>query len=78
MKGIRDFLHGHFYNAGLKVGARPSPSGRNAFGFGAITAIEFAARSRFIPQPKMSRRQPMSWHAGETVNMSIGQGARCW
>src|SRR5438876_4117270 len=76
MKGIRDSCDVFFYNAGLKVGAPAMAKWALAFGFGAPTGIEFGSeKPGLIPQPKMSKKgKPMSWHAGETVNMSIGQG----
>jgi penicillin-binding protein 2 len=76
MKGIRDSCDVYFYNAGLKVGAGSMAKWAHAFGLGATTGIDFGGeKPGLIPQPRMSRKgKPTSWHAGETVNMSIGQG----
>ena len=76
MKGIRDSCDVYFYNAGLKVGAPSMAKWALAFGLGTATGLDFGSeKPGLIPQPKMSRKgKPVSWHAGETVNMSIGQG----
>jgi len=77
MRGIRDSCDVFFYNAGLKVGAPAIAKYATAFGFSTLTGIELGGeKPGLIPQPRFSRRgRPASWHAGETVNMSIGQGA---
>jgi len=77
MRGIRDSCDIFFYNAGLKVGAPAIAKYATAFGFSTLTGIELGGeKPGLIPQPRFSRRgRPASWHAGETVNMSIGQGA---
>ena len=65
-----------FYNAGLKVGAPAMAKYGAAFGFGGATGVELGTEKfGLIPQPKSPRKgKPPVWHAGETVNMSIGQG----
>lgn len=65
-----------FYGAGLKVGAQAIVKYGAAFGFGAPTGIELGSEKfGLLPAPKASRRgRPPVWHAGETVNMAIGQG----
>jgi len=61
-----------FYQAGLKVGGGAIARYARAFGFGASTGIELQGEKYgLIPNPSARR----SWPAGETVNMSIGQGA---
>jgi penicillin-binding protein 2 len=77
LRGIRDSCDVFFYNAGLKVGASAIAKYAAAFGFGAPTGIALGGEKfGFIPQPKLSKKgRPIAWHAGETVNMSIGQGA---
>ncbi len=77
MKGIRDSCDVYFYTAGLKVGAPAIAKWATAFGFAAPTGIDFGGeKPGLIPQPRMSRRgRAAPWHAGETVNMAIGQGA---
>lgn len=62
----------YFYQAGLKVGAPAIARYARAFGLGAATGIELQGEKYgLIPDPSARRR----WPAGETVNMSIGQGA---
>jgi penicillin-binding protein 2 len=65
----------YFYQAGLKVGGGVIARYATAFGFGQPTGIDLSGeKPGLIPQPKRDRRG-RGWHAGETVNMSIGQGA---
>jgi penicillin-binding protein 2 len=77
VRGIRDSCDVYFYTAGLKIGAPAIAKYATAFGFGATTGIDLGGeRFGLIPHPRASRRgAPATWHAGETVNMSIGQGA---
>ncbi len=64
-----------FYNAGLKVGAGTIARYAGAFGFGAATGIELGGEKLgLIPHPA-ARREHRAWTAGDTVNVSIGQGA---
>ncbi len=64
-----------FYEAGLKVGAGTIARYARAFGFGESTGIELQGEKYgLIPNPSV-RRERRSWPAGETVNLSIGQGA---
>jgi penicillin-binding protein 2 len=75
MKGMRDSCDVFFYNAGLKVGAPAIAKYATAFGFGAPTGIDLGSEKfGLIPHPKSGRGKRVTWHAGETVNMSIGQG----
>jgi penicillin-binding protein 2 len=65
----------YFYQAGLKIGAETIGRYARAFGFGDTTGIELSGeKPGLIPGPKRDRRGRLIWHAGETVNMSIGQG----
>jgi penicillin-binding protein 2 len=78
MRGIRDSCDVFFYTAGLKIGAPAIAKYATAFGFGAATGIDLGGeRFGLIPQPRATRRgsPAATWHAGETVNISIGQGA---
>jgi penicillin-binding protein 2 len=77
MRGIRDSCDVFFYTAGLKIGAPAIAKYATAFGFGSTTGIDLGGEKfGLIPQPRASRRGvPATWHAGETVNISIGQGA---
>ncbi|MEK7387256.1 MAG: penicillin-binding transpeptidase domain-containing protein, partial [candidate division NC10 bacterium] len=64
-----------FYQAGLKVGGGTIARYARAFGFGESTGIELGGEKHgLIPNPS-ARRERRSWPAGETVNLSIGQGA---
>jgi len=60
-----------FYQAGLKVGGVTLVRYARAFGFGASTGIELQGE-KYGLMPRPDRR---GWPAGETVNLSIGQGA---
>ncbi len=64
-----------FYQAGLKVGGGMIARYARAFGFGAPTGVALQSEKYgLIPQPS-ARRNRRGWPAGETVNLSIGQGA---
>jgi penicillin-binding protein 2 len=64
-----------FYQAGLKIGGAAIAKYARAFGFGSQTGVDLQAeKAGFLPQPKV-RRGRQTWQAGDTVNMSIGQGA---
>jgi penicillin-binding protein 2 len=64
-----------FYQAGLKVGGATIAKYASLFGFGHLTGVDLQSeKPGFLPQPKV-RRGRQIWQAGETVNMSIGQGA---
>jgi penicillin-binding protein 2 len=66
-----------FYQAGLKVGPSTMARYSRMFGLGDLTGIDLGGEKRGnIPQPRIRLgRRGTSWHGGETVNMSIGQGA---
>jgi penicillin-binding protein 2 len=62
-----------FYQAGLKVGPEAIARYARAFGLGAPAGIDLGAeKPGLIPSPDGTRRR--GWSAGETVNISIGQG----
>ena len=65
-----------FYQAGLKVGADVMAKYSQAFGLGAPTGIDLGGeRFGLVPfSPAQRQRLKRSWLAGDTVNMSIGQG----
>jgi penicillin-binding protein 2 len=67
----------YFYQAGLKIGGATIARYAKAFGLGAPTGIDLPGERRgLIPEPRLrSGRGAKTWYAGETVNMSIGQGA---
>jgi len=64
-----------FYQAGLKVGPEAVARYARAFGLGAVSGIDLGGeKPGLIPSPAWRRGQGRPWHAGDTVNMSIGQG----
>ncbi len=64
-----------FYQAGLKVGAPAIVKYASAFGFGRPTGVDLQSeKAGSLPQPTVKRGRQL-WQAGQTVNMSIGQGA---
>ena len=63
-----------FYQAGLKIGGAAIAKYASAFGFGRPTGVDLQSeKPGLLPQPKVKRGRQI-WQAGETVNMSIGQG----
>jgi penicillin-binding protein 2 len=74
---IRESCNVFFYEKGLKVGGPVIAKYASAFGLGEATQIDLPGEKLgLIPQPKLRRDKRIGgWHAGETVNMSIGQGA---
>jgi penicillin-binding protein 2 len=66
----------YFYQAGLKVGLDAIGRYARAFGLGAATGLELPGEKfGLIPGPDRSRKGRRQWTGGETVNVSIGQGA---
>jgi penicillin-binding protein 2 len=65
-----------FYQAGLKVGGETMARYAHAFGLGASTGIDLGGeRFGLVPfTPGQRPRLKRPWQAGDTVNMSIGQG----
>lgn len=64
-----------FYQAGLKIGGASIAKYASAFGFGRLTGVDLQSeKPGFLPQPKVKKGRQL-WQAGETINMSIGQGA---
>jgi len=64
-----------FYQAGLKVGAPAIVKYASAFGFGRPTGVDLQSeKAGSLPQPTVKRGRQL-WQAGQTVNLSIGQGA---
>lgn len=66
----------YFYRAGLKVGVEVLTRYAKAFGLGALTGIALPGeRPGLVPSPDVTRgRRGWAWQAGDTVNLSIGQG----
>lgn len=67
----------YFYHFGLRIGGAAIARYATAFGLGQKTDVGFPGeKPGLIPSPRPGRgRRGGGWHAGETVNMSIGQGA---
>jgi penicillin-binding protein 2 len=65
-----------FYQAGLKVGPDHIARYAQAFGLGSPTGIDLGGeRTGLVPSPGWKRlRFNRPWTAGDTVNISIGQG----
>ena len=65
-----------FYQAGLKVGPEAIVRYARAFGLGAPPETDLGGeKSGLVPMVAPPRsRQARSWQAGDTVNISIGQG----
>ncbi len=65
-----------FYQAGLKVGGDTMARYAHAFGLGPPTGIDLGGeRFGLVPfSPAQRSRSKRPWQAGDTVNMSIGQG----
>ncbi len=65
-----------FYNAGLKTGVRTIEKMSKRFGLGQKTGIDLPQESSgLLPGPAWKRAtMKQNWYAGETVNLSIGQG----
>src|SRR5581483_8781029 len=76
-RGIVESCDVFFYQEGLKVGGAAIAKYARAFGFGAPTGVELGTeRFGLIPEPKVRKdRRARLWTAGDTVNISIGQGA---
>lgn len=71
-EALRESCNVYFYQAGLKVGAAAMARWARAFGLGRATGVGLAGeRAGIVPDPRRGRR---GWFAGDTVNMSIGQG----
>jgi len=65
-----------FYQAGLKVGPETMVRYARAFGLGAATGTDLGSeKTGLIPSVEWKRsRTRRAWQAGDTVNVSIGQG----
>jgi penicillin-binding protein 2 len=78
LAAMRQSCNIFFYEKGLKIGGPAIAKYASAFGLGAPTQIDLPGEKLgLIPQPRLRRDKRVGggWHAGETVNMSIGQGA---
>jgi penicillin-binding protein 2 len=65
-----------FYQYGLKVGPEAIARYARAFGLGSATGVDLPGeKSGLVPSPEGRRERGRPWHSGETLNISIGQGA---
>lgn len=76
MGAMRESCNVYFYEKGLKITGPVIAKYATMFGFGQPTGIDLLGeRFGLIPQPKARKgRGAAAFHAGDTVNMSIGQG----
>lgn len=76
MGAMRQSCNIYFYEKGLKITGPVIAKYAKMFGFGQATGIDLLGeRVGLIPQPKARKgRSAAAFHAGDTVNMSIGQG----
>jgi penicillin-binding protein 2 len=67
----------YFYSQGLKIGGTAIAKYAKAFGLGSATGIDLGTeRVGLIPEPRPRKdRRVRPWTGGDTLNMSIGQGA---
>ena len=65
-----------FYNTGLLLGVERIGEYARRFGFGERTGIELPGEAKgFVPSRAWKRTEKKeSWYAGDTANLSIGQG----
>lgn len=65
-----------FYQAGLKVGPEAITRYARAFGLGAPAGVDLGGeKPGLVPTVTLARaRQARGWQAGDTINISIGQG----
>ncbi|MCV3212108.1 penicillin-binding protein 2 [Plectonema radiosum NIES-515] len=67
-----------FYQIGQKVGGQTLIEWTRKFGFGEKTGFEFASEESkgFVPDESWKQKTwKMPWTVGDSINMSIGQGA---
>ena len=76
MGAMRQSCNIYFYEKGLKITGPVIAKYAAMFGFGKPTGIDLLGeRFGLIPKPKARKgRSAATFHAGDTVNMSIGQG----
>jgi penicillin-binding protein 2 len=78
-RGIAQSCDVYFYQQGLRIGAAAIAKYAKAFGLGSPTGMELGTeRVGLIPEPRpraKGDRKTRVWTGGDTLNMSIGQGA---
>ena len=77
LRAVNQSCNIYFYHYGLRIGGSAISRYAAMFGLGRPTGVVFGGeKSGLIPHPRSARgRKGAVWHAGDTVNMSIGQGA---
>jgi penicillin-binding protein 2 len=77
LQGIQHSINVVFYNLGYRLGGERLAAQAKRMGLGALTGIELSGEvAGTIPSP--STKQDLigePWYPGDSVNMSIGQGA---
>jgi penicillin-binding protein 2 len=76
-KGIVDSCDVYFYNVGNKMGIDNISYYGDLVGYGKLTGIDLPSeRTGVMPSQQWKlRTQRQKWYAGETISVSIGQGA---
>jgi penicillin-binding protein 2 len=76
-KGIVDSCDVYFYNVGNKMGIDNIAYYGDLMGYGKLTGIDLPHElTGVMPSPEWKlRTQRQKWYAGETISVSIGQGA---
>jgi penicillin-binding protein 2 len=76
-KGIVDSCDVYFYNVGNKMGIDNIAYYGDLVGYGKLTGIDLPHEiTGVMPSPEWKlRTQRQKWYAGETISVSIGQGA---
>jgi penicillin-binding protein 2 len=77
LRAVNQSCNVYFYHYGLRIGGSAITRYAAMFGLGRPTRVAFGSeKSGLIPHPRSARgRKGPVWHAGDTVNMSIGQGS---
>jgi penicillin-binding protein 2 len=76
LRAINQSCNVYFYHYGLRIGGAAIARYATMFGLGRPTGVGFSGeKPGLVPEPRRPRsRRGAGWPAGETVNMSIGQG----
>jgi penicillin-binding protein 2 len=77
LRAVNQSCNIYFYQYGLRIGGSAITRYAAMFGLGRPTGVAVGSeKSGLIPHPRSARgRKGPVWHAGDTVNMSIGQGS---
>ncbi len=76
-EAIRDSCNVYYYSKSLEMGALPIATVARAFGLDRPTGVELPAEAKamIVSDPEWKRnRFNEQWYAGDTANLSIGQG----